>query len=135
MDWSKSKYFSLNAKNTQYKKFEKLISTYFQAQIHDKTNNKFCVIENNQKWLMSCLSSLKTIGGKAFIKGITENPNRIQLWWRRTKVERRIWTGKTNDLSFASTETKFKNPITKTQNNFLVNTGFLVKLFQKKPKW
>ena len=42
---------------------------------------------------------------------------------------------KTNDLSFASTETKFKNPITKTQNNFLVNTGFLVKLFQKKPKW
>ena len=38
------------------------------------------------------------------------------------------------DLSFASTETKFKNPITKTQNNFLVNTGFLVKLFQKKPK-
>ena len=36
------------------------------------------------------------------------------------------------DLSFASTETKFKNPITKTQNNFLVNTGFLVKLFQKK---
>ena len=40
----------------------------------------------------------------------------------------------TIDLSFASTETKFKNPITKTQNNFLVNTGFLVKLFQKKPK-
>ena len=39
-----------------------------------------------------------------------------------------------NDLSFASTETKLKNPITKTQNNFLVNTGFLVKLFQKKPK-
>ena len=39
------------------------------------------------------------------------------------------------DLSFASTETKFKNPITKAQNNFLVNTGFLVKLFQKKPKW
>ena len=39
------------------------------------------------------------------------------------------------DLSFASIETKFKNPITKTQNNFLVNTGFLVKLFQKKPKW
>jgi len=38
------------------------------------------------------------------------------------------------DLSFASTETKFKNPKTKTQNNFLVNTGFLVKLFQKKPK-
>ena len=28
-----------------------------------------------------------------------------------------------------------KNPITKTQTNFLVNTGFLVKLFQKKPKW
>ena len=24
----------------------------------------------------------------------------------------------TNDLSFASTETKFKNPITKTQNDF-----------------
>ena len=41
----------------------------------------------------------------------------------------------TIDLSFASTETKFENPITKTQNNFLVNTGFLVKLFQKKPKW
>ena len=40
-----------------------------------------------------------------------------------------------NDLSFASTETKFKNPITKTQNNFLVNTAFLVKLFQKNPKW
>ena len=40
---------------------------------------------------------------------------------------------KGNDLSFASTETKFKNPITKAQNNFLVNTGFLVKLFQKKP--
>ena len=41
---------------------------------------------------------------------------------------------KTYDLSFASTDTKFKNPITKTQINFLVNTGFLVKLFQKKPK-
>ena len=40
----------------------------------------------------------------------------------------------TYDLTFASTETKLKNPITKTQNNFLVNTGFLVKLFQKKPK-
>jgi hypothetical protein len=39
-----------------------------------------------------------------------------------------------NDLSFASTEARFKDPITKTQNNFLVNTGFLVKLFQKKPK-
>ena len=39
-----------------------------------------------------------------------------------------------NDLSFASSETKFENPITKTQNNFLVNTGFLVKLFQKKAK-
>jgi len=38
------------------------------------------------------------------------------------------------DLSFASTETKFKDPITKTQNNFLANTGFLVKLFQKMPK-
>ena len=38
------------------------------------------------------------------------------------------------DLSFASTETKFQNPITKTQNNFLVKTVFLVKLFQKKPK-
>ena len=38
------------------------------------------------------------------------------------------------DLSFASTETKLKNPITKTQKIFLVNTGFLVKLFQKKPK-
>ena len=51
-----------------------------------------------------------------------------------------LWPGcffllDSNDLSFASTETKFKNPITKTQNNFLVNTGFLVKLFQKKPKW
>ena len=41
----------------------------------------------------------------------------------------------TYDLSFASTETKFQNPITKTQNIFLVNTGFLLKLFQKKPKW
>ena len=40
-----------------------------------------------------------------------------------------------NELSFASTKTKLKNPISKTQNNFLVNTGFLVKLFQKKPKW
>ena len=39
-----------------------------------------------------------------------------------------------SDLSFASTETKFKNPITKTQNDFFVNTVFLVKLFQKKPK-
>ena len=38
------------------------------------------------------------------------------------------------DLSFASTETKFINPKTKTQNNFLVNTRILVKLFQKKPK-
>ena len=38
------------------------------------------------------------------------------------------------DLSFASTETKFIKPKTKTQNNFLVNTGFLVKLLQKKPK-
>ena len=26
----------------------------------------------------------------------------------------------TNDLSFASTETKFKNPITKTQNNIVI---------------
>ena len=33
----------------------------------------------------------------------------------------------TYDLSFASTETKFIKPKTKTQNNFLVNTGFLVK--------
>jgi hypothetical protein len=41
---------------------------------------------------------------------------------------------KTNDLSFASTETKFIKPKTKTQNNFLVNTGFLVNFFQKKPK-
>ena len=40
----------------------------------------------------------------------------------------------TNDLSFASTETVFINPKTKTQNNFLVNTRILVKLFQKKPK-
>ena len=48
---------------------------------------------------------------------------------KRTKL------GEIFDLSFASTETKFKNPITKTLNNFLVNTGFLVKLFQKKPKW
>jgi hypothetical protein len=39
-----------------------------------------------------------------------------------------------NDLSFASTEARFKDPITKTQNNFLVNTGFLVKLLKKKPK-
>ena len=35
------------------------------------------------------------------------------------------------DLSFASTETKFLNPKTKTQNNFLVKTGFLVKLLKK----
>ena len=27
---------------------------------------------------------------------------------------------KTYDLSFASTETKFKNPITKTQNNIVI---------------
>ena len=40
----------------------------------------------------------------------------------------------TYDLSFASTETKFIKPKTKTQNNFLVNTGFLVNFFQKKPK-
>ena len=38
---------------------------------------------------------------------------------------------RTFDLSFASNETKFKNPITKNQNNFLVNTGFSVKFFQK----
>ena len=38
------------------------------------------------------------------------------------------------DLSFASTETKFIKPKTKTKNNFLVSTGFLVKLFQKKPQ-
>ena len=45
-----------------------------------------------------------------------------------------VMSDKTNDLSFASTETKFQNPITKTQDNFLVNTGFLLKLFQKMPK-
>ena len=47
---------------------------------------------------------------------------------------RGLFEGESYDLSFASTETKFQNPITKTQNNFLVNTGFLLKLFQKKPK-
>ena len=40
----------------------------------------------------------------------------------------------TNDLSFASTETKFKNPITKTQNNFLVNTVFFCQIISKKAK-
>ena len=50
-------------------------------------------------------------------------------------VERRTqWGEILTDLSFASTETKFKNPITKTQNNVLVNTVFLVKLFKKKAK-
>ena len=57
---------------------------------------------------------------------------------RRGSVSGRFCIGVSSfvifDLSFASTETKFKNPITKTQNNFLVNTGFLVKLFQKNPK-
>ena len=55
-----------------------------------------------------------------------------KFWWKLKKWWTFLWSF---DLSFASTETKFQNPITKTQNNFLVNTGFLLKLFQKKPKW
>ena len=58
--------------------------------------------------------------------------DRIESYWSKFLLQ----TVKVAyDLSFASTKTKFKNPITKTQNNFLVNTGFLVKLFQKNPKW
>ena len=55
-----------------------------------------------------------------------------QVSWSYVKVLISIKV--TYDLSFASTETKFIKPKTKTQNNFLVNTGFLVKFFQKKPK-
>ena len=44
---------------------------------------------------------------------------------------RKVWTC---DLSFASTETKFKNPITKTQNNFLVNAVFFCQIISKKAK-
>ena len=41
-------------------------------------------------------------------------------------LKSQIYINCTNDLSFASTETKFKNPITKTQNNIVI-FGFFQK--------